>query len=344
MSELNCRLATATDEAAWSAFVEAHAGAEAAHLWAFHALLQRCFGAQPHRLIAERGGEIVGLLPLVAQRSFVGRFLTSVPYLNHAGVLADDAETRQALTQAAQQLQRDLNVQRLELRGKHGGDLPLPTWAGKHVYTLDLPETSEPLWSSLKSKVRAQVRRPGKEGFTSRVAGPEALPEFYRLLAQRWHQLGSPILPRRFFEELATLFGDRMRLVFVERDGEIGAAGCLLRWRETVEIPWAASDHRANRFGVNMQLYWASLEHAIESGAQRFDFGRSTPGTGNAKFKLQWGAEEHPLEWNVATDGDQGQASERGDKRRDLVAQTWRRLPAPIVAWLGPHLAARIPY
>ena len=91
------------------------------------------------------------------------------------------------------------------------------------VYTLGLPTTSETLWSSLKSKVRAQVRRPGKEGFQARIATMDELPTFYRVLARRWHQLGSPILPQRFFRELSLLEGHPMHIVMVEDGASIGA-------------------------------------------------------------------------------------------------------------------------
>lgn len=344
MSALELRLATALDRSAWDQFVERMPTAEATHLWAFGSLIEDCFQLRSYRLIAERDGQIEGLLPLASQSSFVGRFLTSLPYLNHSGVLSNSPEVREALAQRALALGGEVGAQRVEIRGREGADLPLPVWNGKNGYELELPDDSEVLWTSLRSKVRAQVKRPRKEGYASRVADVEALPIFYRLLSQRWHQLGSPILPYRFFEKFVALFGSQVKLVLVEREGVAAAAGLLLGWRGSVEIPWAASDFQANRFGVNMLLYWEALEEAIRSGADRFDFGRSTPGTGNAKFKLQWGAAERALSWNLATSGEQGQSAERGDRKRELVANTWRRLPRFVVGWLGPHLAARIPY
>ena len=85
-----------------------------------------------------RDGRPVGLLPLVFQKSLVGRFLTSVPYLNYAGILSQDQEARSELAHAAGDLADRLQAQRLELRGRDGGDLPLPAWEGKSGYTLDL--------------------------------------------------------------------------------------------------------------------------------------------------------------------------------------------------------------
>ncbi len=344
MSALLIRLAGEPDRADWERFVAAAPGSEVAHRWGYHSLLAELFGVTLFRLVALREERILGVLPLVYQKSLVGRFLTSVPYLNYAGVLSEDPEARERLAGEAGRIAARIGAQRLELRGRHGGDLPLPRWSGKCGYTLDLRPGREALWKRLGSKVRAQVRRPSKEGYTTRVIDGSQNDVFYRLLAKRWHQLGSPILPRRFFDRLGEFLGDDLRFVLVEKDRQTVAAGALLEWRGRVEIPWAASDLEHNRFGVNMLLYWTAIESVAEDGAHAFDFGRSSPGTGNARFKLQWGAKESPLVWNVQTSGSHGDVSVRGAGRRELVARTWRRLPRFIVERLGPRLAAKIPY
>lgn len=313
-------------------------------MWGFHEMLAELFGHPVYRLAAVRGSEWVGLLPLVYQRSVLGRFLTSVPYLNYAGVLAEDVRARAALSEAAARLARRLRAHRLELRGRDGSDLPLETWTGKCTYTLEMPREAQTLWKGLGAKVRAQVKRPRKEGFTAHVLDADGRAKFYPVLARRWHQLGSPVLPRAFFARMESVFGRDLRYVSVERDGEVAAVGALVRFGGTLQIPWAASRSSLNRFGVNMLLYWTALEHAVAIGARVFDFGRSTPGSGNTRFKLQWGATERPLIWNVVVANSRGRAGERGDKRRDLMAQAWSRLPGFVASTLGPRLAARIPY
>jgi FemAB-related protein (PEP-CTERM system-associated) len=330
--------------APWSAFLDASPGAEVGHRWAFHDLLGSLFGHDVFRLVARRDGRTVGVLPLVHQRSLVGRFLTSVPYLNYAGVLAEDGAARAALAEEACALAERLRADRLELRGRDGSDLPLPTWDGKCGYALELPGSAEDLSRDLGAKVRSQIKRPSKEGFRARVAAEDGRRSFYPLLARRWHRLGSPVLPESFFQGLERAFPEEMEYVLVEREGEAAAAAVLLHAGRRVEIPWAASRTEHDRAGVNMLLYWTAAERAIERGAATFDFGRSTPGTGNARFKTQWGAVETPLRWNVRTTGDRGHGSERGNPRRDMVASTWKLLPAFLANRLGPILAARIPY
>lgn len=336
--------ASAEDRPGWDTFVASSPGAEAGHDWKFLDAVREVFRLEVFRLVARRGGACVGVLPLVFQRSVLGRFLTSVPYLNYAGVLSVDPEARLALAGEALHVATELRVDRLEIRGRDGSDLPIDLWEGKATYSLDLSAGAEKLWAALGSKLRAQVKRPGKEGceVTAPVLGGRAL--FYPLLARRFRELGSPVQPERFFESMESCFGVSFEYVAVLHGGKPAAVGALLRHRDTVEIPWAASAGELDRVGVNMLLYWAAIERAAITGATRFDFGRSTPGSGNARFKKQWGAIEAPLGWNVNAAGKLGRANERGDRRRGLAGAVWRRLPAFVADRLGPLLAARIPY
>jgi FemAB-related protein (PEP-CTERM system-associated) len=336
--------AEARDEPSWKAFTDSAPDVEAGHRWSFHQMLDEVFGQKVVRLAARRGTTWVAVLPLVHQRSFVGRFLTSVPYLNYAGVLGRDPEARSLLARAAADAADRLGVDRLEIRGRDGSDLPIATWNGKASYLLELPSEPEALWGRLPAKVRSQVKRPKKDGFEGRVSERAGRTLFYPLLARRWHELGSPVLPESFFEALEDRFAGDLEYVVVERGTQVAAAGALLAVGNRVEIPWAASAGEHDRVGVNMLLYWTALERAAARGARVFDFGRSTPGSGNARFKLQWGAEERTLGWNVRAKNGRGRAAESGDARRGLVAASWRRLPAFVAGRLGPFLAARIPY
>jgi FemAB-related protein (PEP-CTERM system-associated) len=308
-------------------------------------LMSRVFHVEVVRLVARRGETCIGLLPLVLQSSLLGRFVTSVPYLNHAGVLGDEPAARESLAREALELARRAGADRLELRGRRGEDLPIALWPGKATYALGLPDgLAASAWDTLGAKVRAQVRRPGKAGYAARSGGFRERAGFYRLLARRWHELGSPVLPESFFAGLEAALGDGMEYVTVSApDGGVAASGVVVFEGERAEIPWAASAAEHNPHGVNMLLYWSAIERAAARGARRFDFGRSTPGSGNARFKLQWGAREEPLGWNVRAGSRRGRAGERGAGGRGLAAALWRRLPAPFARQLGPCLAARIP-
>ena len=341
---VNVSEATPVDRPGWDQFVAAHPSAEAAHRWALLDALREVFGLRSVRLIAKRGGTVAGVLPIVVQKSLLGRFATSVPYLNSAGVLGDDALVRQALAERAKSFADEERIDRLELRGRDGSDLSLPVWKGKNGYTLALPPSEEALRAALGAKLRSQIKRPRKEGCEVSVEeAPRGRDAFHGLFARKWHELGSPVLPRTLFEGLEAAYRSDLEYLVVRKSNVPVAAAVLLRSARRAEVPWAASDGSHDRISVNMLLYWGALVRAIDAGAAEFDFGRSTPGSGNARFKLQWGAVEQPLLWNVKVRGDRGRANEPGGRGRTWAASLWRHLPAPAARTLGPRLAARVP-
>src|SRR5690242_8913922 len=79
-------------------------------------VLQEGLGYTPYCLEAVEGGATRGLLPLAYVRSLLfGRYLTSLPYLNSGGVVADDEGVARALIGRAAALADRLDVRHLEL-------------------------------------------------------------------------------------------------------------------------------------------------------------------------------------------------------------------------------------
>jgi len=201
---------------------------------------------------------------------------------------------------------------------------------------LSLPESSEKLMASLKSKLRSQVRKPQRDGLTARLGGRELVETFWRIYARNMRDLGSPPHPLRWFKEVLEAYGqDAAVAVSYMPDGTPAAAGITLRNGSTVSIPWASSLREFNRSNPNMLLYWTLLAHAADSGAQYFDFGRSTVGEGTYRFKKQWGAEEHPLFWIHVKDGEPRNGARPEGRLRKTAESVLERLPVACNAWLG---------
>ena len=118
---------------------------------------------RPQFLWAEQDRRIVGVLPLMHITGPVfGSFLVSQPYLNTGGVLADSPQIASQLIDKAVTLADSLNVKHLELRHESRSEHPRlnSTNTEKVHMRLELPETSEQLWTGLKSKLRSQVKKP----------------------------------------------------------------------------------------------------------------------------------------------------------------------------------------
>lgn len=339
VADLDC-----AHERAWARYVDAHPQATLYHSLAWRRVVHVAFGHQTHYLYAHRGGRVTGVLPLarLCSRLF-GDFLVSLPQVNYGGALADSAETAVALMEAAGARAAALGCRHVELRDTAArADWPVRT--DKVVMELALPASVDELWARFDSKLRAQIRRADKEGVQIVRGGAELLPEFYTVFARNMRDLGTPVYARGFFAAIAAGFPQATTLVVCRLGGRAVAAGFLLRHRERVEIPWAASVREYNRLGVNMALYWAALRAAIGQGCRVFDYGRSTVDSGTYRFKKQWGAVPRPLYWHYwLNDGVAMPALTPGNPKYRRAIAAWQRLPLFVANRLGPMLVKHLP-
>jgi FemAB-related protein (PEP-CTERM system-associated) len=211
----------------------------------------------------------------------------------------------------------------------------------KVTVVLALPDDSDVLFEDhFRSKLRSQIRRPMKEGMEARF-GPDQREAFYDVFRRNMRDLGTPVLPRRFFALLAEVFGAHVEFGVVYHSDAPVAAGCGFHWGDEFEMTWASSLREFNRLSPNMLLYWRFMERSIAAGRTVFNFGRSTPGEGTHRFKLQWGGEDEPLHW-LQWPAASGSPDPESPFFR-VATRVWRRLPLPVAGWLGPRLARRIP-
>ena len=333
------RVEPLTDDTTWDAFVERTPSATFCHLSGWRSVTSEVMGQHARYFTArDETGAVRGVLPLVRLKSpLFGVRHVSVPYLNDGGPIGDAAAVA-ALRQHALELAAE-DGGRLELRTRAplaGTATPCP----KVTVLLDMPPEPGTLWSALPSKVRSQIRRPTKAGMTTRF-GLDQLPAFYDVWSQNMRDLGTPVLPRRFFEAAARHFPDRFLVGCVYSGEQAVAAGAGFVFGEEFEITWASSLRSHSRDAPNMLLYWAFMEHAIERGARTFNFGRCTPGEGTHRFKMQWGGVSVPLGWEShgpdAGEGGPGKAAR-------LASAAWQRLPLPVANAVGPVVARQLPW
>ena len=78
-----------------------------------------------------------------------------------------------------------------------------------------LPDSEEQLWKALGSKLRAQIRRPQKEGAVVERGGGELIPDFYRVFSHNMRDLGTPVCSQAFFTAIAEDFTEELRVLVV---------------------------------------------------------------------------------------------------------------------------------
>ena len=339
-------LGTSTADAGeWDAFARGAPGGTIYHQLSWRRIFAREFHWDTHYIQARDDSGIEGVLPLVRLKSrLFGDFLVSLPYVNYGGVLARSAEADRLLVAAASELAGSLGVSHVELRELSPRNADWPARTDKVAMHSPLEANEDEHWRKLSSKLRSQVRRPQKEGATTRVGGAELLPQFYAVFAHNMRDLGTPVYSRSFFATVVEELGENVDVVLAELNGAPVAAGILLHFGGSTEIPWASSLRSANRLGVNMLMYWACLKRAIEKGSTVFDFGRSTRDSGTFQFKRQWGALPVPMYWHYwLRDGGALPRLNPANPRFAMAIAAWQRLPLWVANGLGPHIVRNLP-
>ncbi len=343
---MGIRLYKEEDRNEWDRYVEASDHTTAYHQLGWKHVIERSFGHRTYYLMSEgEHGRIDGILPLVHLKSFAfGSFYVSLPYFNYGGVCADRPETTTALLQNAIRIISETGATHLEIRESTPFLGGLPYKSAKVSMRLELPDSLETLWKSFSSKLRSQIRKPQKEGFSVRIGGEEELDSFYRVFSRNMRQLGTPVYSKGFFQEIRKVFPQSTAICVVRDKNKPVAAGFLVGFKDTLEIPWASSLREYNRLAPNMLLYWSVLSFASGRGYKVFDFGRSTPGEGTYHFKAQWGATPVPLYWYywMRDAGPLPEINPRNKKYR-IAIEMWKRLPLVITQVIGPRIVRNIP-
>jgi serine/alanine adding enzyme len=351
-SDVAITVAGAADRIAWDAYVAAQSATGAAapspnavscyHEWAWREVFERSFGHAGVYLMARNAGGVTGVLPLVAVRSMLfGRLLTSLPFVNYGGVVAESDDVAHALVDRAAAMAHEGGYRHVELRHVDRRFTSFPCRQHKVAMRLAL---ADGMWDRLDRKVRNQIRKAEKSGLAAERGGADLLDDFYRVFARNMRDLGTPVHAKRFFGEVLAAFPDRAGIVVVRLNGMAIAAALTLRTGAGTEVPWASSVKPYNHLCPNHLLYWEAVNAAVADGCTTFDFGRSTPGEGTYKFKEQWGAAPVPLHWEYAylrhgAVPDQGPAN----PRFRLAIGAWQRLPLWAANAVGPRIVRSIP-
>lgn len=341
-SDLVVSIATARDAAVWDAFVNARGDQAGYHAWDWQRVFANAFGHEPVYLIARQGMQVTGVLPLVHIKSrLFGNSLTSLPFLNYGGVMADSADSAAALVAAAGDEARARKCEHVELRhvARQFPGLPCKT----HKVSMRLPLAGLS-FETLDRKVRNQVRKAEKSALVVERGGEDLVRDFYAVFARNMRDLGTPVYSRRLFEEVLRTFPARSQLHVVRLNGAPVAAGFTYRTSSMVQLPWASSIRDYNPLCANVLLYWDAIQFAQSTGAATFDMGRSTPNEGTFKFKSQWGAEAVPLHWEYQLlNADRLPNVSPANPKFQLAISLWQKLPVSITLRVGPMIVRAIP-
>lgn len=343
-----------SDRNAWDAYVRKHPGGSLYHLFGWADVMRGAYGHPAYflMLLAQENVEprVLGVLPLVhLKHPIFGNGLVSLPFLDGGGILADGQGAEESLLAEAVRLGEHVRARYIELR--HERALEAPSSGSLHIATrshkvrmpLRLPASAGMLLKSFKSKLRSQINRALKEGFATRVGGPELLEDFYKVFLVNMRDLGSPVHSVKLMRHALAAFPANARIIVVYRSTEPVAAALIIGFGVVLRNPWASSLRKYASLGPNMVLYLRILEYACDRGYEVFDFGRSSPGEGTYSFKEQWGAVPQPLYWHhVSLDGRLPAPEDAGTARFEAATRCWQRLPVIVTRFIGPRIRKHI--
>jgi len=331
------------DSVRWDDFVTRCPDATFFHLSGWKEVIERVFRHRTFYWLAERGGTIVGILPLAQIRSRIfGHSLVSLPFCVYGGCAATQPEAIAKLHTRAIELAEELGADYLELRNVESQE---PTWDRQDLYVTFrkriLPEV-EANMLAIPRKQRAMVRKGIKAGLLSEV--DDSLDRFFALYADNVHQHGTPALPKHYFVELKRVFGSSCEMLTVLNPSGKPVSGVLSFYFRDEVLPYYAGDvAEARGFAANDFKYWELMRRACERGCRVFDYGRSKRGTGSFDFKKNWGFEPQPLHYEYKlVRGTRVPENNPLNPKYQLLIRAWRRLPRPVVNWLGPHIVRNL--
>ncbi len=340
---LTVRPFVAGDRAAWTSFVHRSPDATFFHRIGWRDIIENVFGHRTHYLLAERGGEIVGVLPLAQVKSVLfGHSLVSLPFAVYGGAAANDAGAREPLHTAAVDLARRLGVDHLELRNRVSHE---PGWPRQDLYVTfrkSLAPDDDANMQAIPRKQRAMVRKGMQHGLASEI--DSSVSRFFALYADNAHRHGTPPFAKRYFEALQRAFGDQCEVMtVVTAQGRPVSTVLSFYFRDEV-LPYYAGDVvEARDLAANDFKYWELMRRACERGCRTFDYGRSKRGAGSFDFKKNWGFDPQPLhyEYKLLKGSSIPQNNPSNPKYRAVIG-LWRRLPRPVVNRIGPSIVRNL--
>ena len=338
------RASSPPEDQARDAFVRKHPDGTFFHLRGWTKFVEGTYRHRQRDLLAWRGDQLVGVLPLMESRSVsLKRQLISSPYAVYGGALGADRSVTLALIDAAKELARSLRVGHLELRNREDPEVDLPSSDLYATFIKDLPEDPGEVLTRMPKKARAEARKARNKHGLELSRGVWYVDDLVRLFFQNKQALGSPALPPQHFRGVLDAFEDEEVFVhLVRRRSTPVAAVMSFGFQDTLIAYYAGTQPGADRqLSASNYMYMALQEWAVEHGFKKFDFCRSRTDSGAFRFKSHQGFQATSLNYRYYLVGRRKLPTfTPSNPRTAFLRKTWAQLP-PWVARRASNVLAR---
>ncbi len=333
------------DEGEWEALVARHPDTGFFHRAGWRRVVESTLGHRAYYRCAWRGRALVGILPLIHVRSpLFGNALISMAFGTYGGIAASDNEAAQALADDAAQLGESLAVDFVELR--HDTEQNLSGYLTKpelyFTFRRPIAATDDLNLKAVPRKKRADLRKAIKNPDLRCEVGPD-IDTFFRIYSESVRNLGTPVLPKRFYAAIVKEFGPAVEIATICGPGGPVSAMMTYYFKDRVLPYYSGASFAARELHAFDLNYWRLIERACARGYTTYDFGRSKRGTGAFDYKTYWGFEPERLNYQVhLVRGTEMPEINPLNPKYHLMVEAWKRLPMPVANFLGPMIARQI--
>ncbi|WP_299084194.1 FemAB family XrtA/PEP-CTERM system-associated protein [uncultured Paraglaciecola sp.] len=325
----------------WDKFVDQCERGSFFHLSGWKKVIEQVFKHKSHFIYAEQDGVIVGVLPLVEQKSLLfGHTLVSTPFCVYGGVASDSDEVMLFLENKAIELAKQLAVDYLELRYSFARNNSAFTEKCAHsAFGCAIAADDETILAGVKKKQRANIRRSLENNLTYRV--DDDTTTAYQVYSESVRNLGTPVFSARFFGALQHIFADKCDVLTVEHQGRAVSSVLSFYYKGQVLPYYGGGLDQARALKSNDFMYYQLMCSAKGSKQSNyFDFGRSKDDSGAYKYKRTWGMEPKPLHYMfyLVSATELPNLSPNNPKYQ-LLIRMWKKLPVSVSRLIGPFLS-----
>lgn len=373
-----------TDKSQWDSYVQNHPQGTFFHLIGWKNVIEKTFGHKSFYLLAEEDQEapelsansinsanptnstnttnssnpsnsinpinpksrVVGILPLFSVKSLLfGKSLVSLPFAAYGGILAHNETISNQLLEKAKEITKAEGLDYLELRNRKGKFEDLSVKDLYFQFRREIFEDLDENMEAIPRKSRRMVRQGEKAGLTHQFGYEELIPVFYKIFAESYHRLGSPVFPVGLFKNLLREFKEKANILVAKSPEGVPISSVFtFLYKDEVLPYYAGSLFEYRNLAPNDFMYWQLMKYSCENGYRLFDFGRSKIDTGSYDFKRHWGFEPEPLQYQYYLNGineipNLSPANPKYQKKIEL----WRRLPLWTTRIIGPRIVKYIP-
>lgn len=143
----------------------------------------------------------------------------------------------------------------------------------RFVFRLDIGgRTEENILNAFESKTRYNIRLGQRKGVEVRVCGPEAVPEFSKIMEETGGRDGFTVRPAQYFTRMLEALGEHARLYMAYYEGSAVAGTIAVWFGDKVWYLYGASSNSSRNVMPNYLLQWEMICWAVEKKCRIYDF------------------------------------------------------------------------